>query len=373
MLADRSSSYIINLCLYFCIAIAALSCKTDNQASEDISVDKTIVLDGRTMGTTYHIVYIDSKSSDHQAAIDSILIDINQAVSTYIPESVISQINNDSLGKKITILKEGEYIESIKYEFQYNAHFAENYISSHNVFLRTVGYFDPTVMPLVNYWGFGYTDKKAVTEADSTKIKKIMTSVGFNSWSDQVDSERMQYIKPINAQLDFSAIAKGYAVDKISEFLELNNIKNYIVEIGGEVYCKGQKANNKNWTIALSKPKINAAVTDVEMAVVLDGVGLASSGNYRNFYEVEDNIYGHEINPHTGFSEMNDLLGVSVISSNCMIADAYATAFMVMGREKSIELIERLADTEAIFFHSSPEKNIIHTQSSGFHQYMVSQ
>lgn len=325
------------------------------------------------MGTTYHIVYIDSVSSDYKTAIDSILIEINQAVSTYIPESIISQINKDSLGQKATILKEGDYVENLKYSFPYNPHFIENYINSVNVFRRTAGYYDPTVMPLVNYWGFGYTAKKPVTKTDSVKVNKLMDAVGFGYWSDQISDDQMQYIKPINAQLDFSAIAKGYAVDYISTFLESKNIKSYIVEIGGEVYCKGQKANNKKWTIALSKPQINAAINDIEMAVSLDGVGLASSGNYRNFYEVDDQIYGHEINPHTGFPEMNDLLGVSVISSNCMIADAYATAFMVMGREKSIELIERIPDTEAIFFHASSEKNILHTQSTGFQQYIVTQ
>jgi len=330
------------------------------------------MLNGKTMGTTYNISYVDTTVVDHHKAIDSILIEINQAVSTYIPSSIISQINNDSLGTTATILQNGISIENKKYEFPINQHFTDNYINSLNVYRRTSGYFDPTVMPLVNYWGFGYTKKKAINKTDSIKVKELLRSVGFDNWSDQIGSDAMQFIKPINAQLDFSAIAKGYAVDKISEYLESHSIQNYIVEIGGEVYCKGNKLNNKKWTIALSKPEINASVRDVAMAVELDDVGLASSGNYRNFYEVNGNIYGHELNPHTGYPEINDILGVSVISSNCMIADAYATAFMIMGKEESKDLVEQLPDTEAIFFLASEDKKIIHTQSSGFHKYVKS-
>ena len=254
-----------------------------------------------------------------------------------------------------------------------SSHFLLNYITSDNVHRQTEGYFDPTVMPLVNYWGFGYTPKKAVTDVDSIRIESIMNSVGFSKWSDQIGMKGMQYIKPERAKLDFSAIAKGYAVDKVGALLESNGINNYIVEIGGEIFCKGQKAQNKPWTIALSKPEITAKINNVQMTVQLNGVGLASSGNYRNFHKINDKIYGHEINPMTGFPEMNDLLGVSVIASQCMIADAYATAFMVMGLEKSKDLVEKLPDTEAVFFYASDDQNILSTFSSGFRKYLKSE
>ena len=359
-------SYLIYsiVCLLLCIS----SCKSDDAHSTDPTVESTVIK-GRTMGTTYRIVYTDSVAKILKTSVDSLLVDINQSVSTYIPQSTISKINNDSLSERSTAIENGRYIDYLKYTCKIDSHFLQNYIASTNLHRITEGHFDPTVMPLVNYWGFGYTPKEPVTEVDSARIESIMSSVGLDKWSDQIDAEYMSYVKPNGAKLDFSAIAKGYAVDEVSALIELYGIKNYIVEIGGEIFCRGHKAKGKPWTIALSKPEIEANINEVQMAVQLNGVGLASSGNYRNYHKVNDKIYGHEINPMTGFPEMNKLLGVSVISPNCMLADAYATAFMVMGLDKSIERVEKLPETEAVFFYAS-ENNIVSASSSGFGKYL---
>jgi thiamine biosynthesis lipoprotein len=347
-----------------------IACKSDETSSKQVRSQATTVFSGKTMGTTYRVVHSDTVTKDLGGAIDSLLIVINESVSTYIPQSTISRINNDSLWEKSIVLDNGQYEDFLKYEMHIDSHFLINYITSDRIYRQTGGSFDPTVMPLVNYWGFGYTPKNAVNNVDSTRIESIMRYVGFDKWSDQIDIKNMQFIKPYDAKLDFSAIAKGYAVDRVSSLLEINGVHNYIVEIGGEVFCKGQKTKNKPWTIAISKPQINAKINDVQMAVELNGVGLASSGNYRNFHKVNGKIYGHEINPVTGFPEMNDLLGVSVIASECMSADAYATAFMVMGLKESMSLVEKLPDTEAVFFFAADGRNIESISSSGFSQYL---
>lgn len=357
-------SYLCLICLYTLI----ISCKSEVYRTDDKASDAMakLVIDGRTMGTTYHIAYIDSSQSDLKRDIDSLLVDINQAVSTYIPDSQISQLNQDSLGREIEVLQNSSYIKNIAYQFPINEHFISNYLASKEIYKKTQGYFDPTVMPLVNYWGFGYTPKKSVTKADSNFIYKISQSVSFDLWTEDIGLEQVQLIKPVNAQLDFSAIAKGYAVDKVAEHLEKKEIYNYLVEIGGEVFAKGKKINGQKWTTALSKPQIEAAITDVQLAIRLDNIGLASSGNYRNFHEIDGKIYGHEINPLTGYPETNDLLGVSVLAPTCILADAYATAFMILGLEKSVKLVDETPELEAIFFHSDDDTEINYTKSIGF-------
>jgi len=322
------------------------------------------------MGTSYHISYTDSTALNHKKAIDSILVEINQSVSTYIPNSTISKINQDSIWNSVQLYQNGSYTNFQKIKLALDTHFIRNYLISKDVYGLTQGYFDPTVMPLVNYWGFGYEPKKAITQIDSLRISEIIQVVGFDMWSETITESRMDIVKPKGAQIDFSAIAKGYAVDIISHYLENNNIQNYLVEIGGEVYCKGQKRKERPWTIALSKPQTKAAINDVQEALSVNAKGVASSGNYRNYYEVDGKMYGHEIHPETGYPEINDLLGVTVVADNCMIADAYATAFMIMGKEKAENTVEKLGQIEAIFFYSDNQGQIQKSQSSGFQQYL---
>jgi len=356
------------LCLTIIIILSLISCKTDT--SSDPEQNSILSISGRTMGTSYHISYTDSTGIDYKKAIDSILLKINQSVSTYIPSSTISRINQDSIWKSVQLYQDGKYTNFQKIQLALDTHFIRNYQTSKDVYVLTQGYFDPTVMPLVNYWGFGYKPKKAITQIDSQRISDIIQFVGFDMWSETITESRMDFVKPMGAQIDFSAIAKGYAVDIISHYLENNNIQNYLVEIGGEVYCKGQKRPEQPWTIALSKPQTESAINDVQEALSVHAKGVASSGNYRNYYEVDGKMYGHEIHPETGYPEINDLLGVTVVADNCMIADAYATAFMIMGREKAENAAEKLGKIEAIFFYSDNQGQIQKSLSSGFQQYL---
>ncbi|MDG2450624.1 MAG: FAD:protein FMN transferase, partial [Saprospiraceae bacterium] len=223
-------------------------------------------------------------------------------------------------------------------------------------------------MPLINYWGFGYTEKKARSEIDSTAVEKMMKGVGLDKI---IDSESFLY-KPIpSSQLDFIAIAKGYAVDALAESLEEKGCKNYLVEVGREVYAKGLNVSGQKWKVGISTPSSEAAIDDISRVVELTDSGVASSGNYRNFYIVDGKKYGHTIDPHTGYPSLNDLLGTTVISKSCMRSDAYATAFLAMGLERASILVEELDEVEACFFYSNQEGTIIKKYSNGFIQYVA--
>lgn len=353
------------------LVVLVCSCKNDTQKPQDNYVS----LSGLTMGTTYSVSFKASPSlaAKYQKDIDSILVDINQSLSTYIPSSTISQINNDSVGIKTEILLNGSYSNFIKYALPIDVHFIVNFEQSDEVFKKSSGFFDPTIMSLVNYWGFGYTDKKAITKIDSQKVSSILKDIGFLKWSMSKSIDSFQLLKPIGAQLDFSGIAKGYGVDVIAQYIQDQGIQDFLVEIGGEIFAKGKNRKNKAWSVALNKPKIDAPINQAIAAVNIDGIGLASSGNYRNYYKVDGQYYGHEINPKTGYPEINDLLGVSVIAPNCMLADAYATAFMVIGYQESKSLIERFNDMEACFFTSGQEGEITQSTSSGFDRYFLAE
>ncbi|NJN77167.1 MAG: hypothetical protein HC803_01610 [Saprospiraceae bacterium] len=178
---------------------------------------------GNTMGTTYSVTYQDAKEVNYKTQIDSLLKAINQEVSTYISDSDIS-IFNQKTEKSFTV-------SSIK-----NPHFVANLLQSQKIYAQTDGNFDPTVMPLVNYWGFGYTEKRTINEANKLKIDTLLQSIGFNKLTIEVTDENTYVISKANPnmQLDFSAIAKGYAVDAVGNFLASKEITNFFVEIGGE-------------------------------------------------------------------------------------------------------------------------------------------
>jgi len=313
--------------------------------------------------------YIEGKIN-YKKEVDSILVDINQAVSTYIPDSDISKFNK---------LKSGEAVKL-------NDHFKENLDESEIIQESTDGFFDPSVMPLVNYWGFGYKEKKPVNKIDSIAVDSILKFVGwekleipfyhhtFHNGMEGVMILNDSISKNIqNAQLDFSAIAKGYAVDVIAEFFEEKNIQNYLVEIGGELRTKGVNDKGKLWTTAISTPKINAQLNDFHAIIQVENKGIATSGNYRNFHQVGEDWYGHTINPKTGFPEKSNLLSVTVLADDCMSADGFATAMMVMGLEKAKALTEKLEYLDAFFIFANEKGELETLYTKGFEGKVVRQ
>jgi FAD:protein FMN transferase len=315
------------------IAITIGACRQEAGVAENTFSE----VKGSTMGTYYRVVY--NSSVDYQSAIDSLLIDINLQVSTYDTSSLISQFNQ---GTELTIDKNQP------------KHFSINLAKAREIHQKTDGFFDPTVMPLVYYWGFA-KNKKAVEEADPEKIKTLVAYVGLEKVkTTKLESGEEVYTKSNpNVQLDFSAIAKGYAVDQVGLLLENVGIKNYLVEIGGETVTKGTNPQGKTWTIGIVEPTKSANPNSDHNALVQIGnKGMATSGNYQNFYEVKGKKYGHTINPKTGYSAMSNILSASVVADDCMTADGYATGFMAMGVEKALEIANALPGIEAFFIYS---------------------
>jgi len=264
------------------------------------------------MGTIqYNVKYIGDDLVDYKPQIDSVLIAFNQSLSTYIPSSEISTLNKTGALAPISKM------------------FADVMKSSQQIFDATKGAFDPTVGPLVNAWGFG--PDKILRIPDSSAIDSIRLWVGFDKIKITEDSITMNP----SMYLDFSAIAKGYAVDLVGDFLESKGYMNYMVEIGGEVIAKGVNQEDEVWKIGIEDPMVRRDEQKLLAIVQLKDLAMATSGNYRNYYEVGDRIIAHTIDPRTGYNTKHNLLSASVFAKDCMTADAYATAFMVVGVEEA--------------------------------------
>jgi thiamine biosynthesis lipoprotein len=277
---------------------------------------KTIKIAGNAQGTTYQITYLSENNSNHKEAIDSLLNRIDLSLSTYVPTSIISRINKNDTGVIV------------------DDYFIEVFNKSIEVSEKTKGLFDITVAPVINAWGFGFTKKATV---DSTMIDSLLNFIGYK----MVKLERKKLIKEKpQIMLDFNAIAQGYTVDVLAAYLESIGIINYLVELGGEVKAKGKKNNEEYWTIGIDQPnEIPTNGRPLKAIVKLKNRALATSGNYRRFYEENGKKYAHIIDPYTGYPAKHNLLSATVLADDCMTADAYATAFMVMGLEKSKQFL----------------------------------
>lgn len=275
-----------------------------------------VKLQGFAQGTTYHITYIGNTKS-LQTQIDSLLHIIDQSMSTYKANSLISKFNKSDSGLVVDYL------------------FLHVFNKSKQIYNETDGLFDPTVATLVEAWGFG---KNKNTNIDSTIIDSILQYVGLEKI--ELRNNNFLFKSTPNINLDFNAIAQGYSVDLIADLLEKNNIQNYMVELGGELKTKGKNIQGSEWKIGIDKPNENNNERELLSIIELSDKALATSGNYRKFYIKDGKKYAHTINPKTGYPAENSLLSATVISEKCIDADAYATAFMVMGVEKSIEFIQ---------------------------------
>ncbi len=317
--------------------IIAFLWRTYNQDSKP----RLIHVSGLTMGTiAYNVKYL-GEPGDLKNDIDLVLTELNQSLSTYIPDSEISRLNSTG---------------QLNFESDY---FYPVLQVSKEVFLATNKTFDPSIGPLAQAWGFG-PDKK-IPEMSQAKVDSLMAIVGF----DKVTFDENSVLIPENHQLDFGAIAKGYAVDLVAELLEENNIHNYMVEIGGEVRCKGINEKEKTWTLGIEDPTVEKSERRLYAVARLQDRALATSGNYRNYYEKDGRIYAHIIDPRTGYNATHGLLSVSVFAADCITADAFATAFMVLGMEDSFAIVEENNDLDAIFIYQDDQGNLTNLISEG--------
>lgn len=291
---------------------------------------KPIQLQGAVFGTTFSIIYYDV-NINFEEEINQLFTQINKSLSTYIPSSDISRINKGEKGVKI------------------DDYFKEVFTKSRRIFKETQGYFDPTVGNLVNAWGFG--PEKPLNDLDSLKVKELMQFVGFDK-VELIDDEIIKQFP--ETYFDFNSIAKGYGIDIVARFLESKGIKNYLVEIGGEIRSRGTKPNNKLWSVQLENPNTDGTRTAYAY-LELTNKSMASSGNYRKF-RIADNgqKYVHTINPKTGYATESNLLAASVIAElDCADVDAYTTAFMAMGLEKTKDFLQTKPELKVILIFAN--------------------
>ena len=283
--------------------------------------------EGMVFGTVYNITY--QYDSDIKQDIEAELQKVDNSLSPFNKTSIISKVNRNENPKV-------------------DAMFTEVFNLAAKVSSETGGAFDITVAPLVNMWGFG---TKQFHRPDKESVDSLMRFVGFHKVSLR-DGHVVKSDPRI--QLDCSAIAKGYGCDVVARYLRSKGIKNFMIEIGGEVVTSGQNEKQLPWKIGVTKPTDDSLQDNQELQTILNVTdkAMATSGNYRNFYIDGGRKLAHTIDPHTGYPFQHSLLSSTVIASDCATADAYATSFMVLGVEKAKEVLSRHPELMAYFIYS---------------------
>ena len=315
--------------------------------------EKVYLIEGEAQGSTYHIKYIAERDENLKPAIDSILEVIDRSISTYRSDSAISKINQ---GDTTVVVDE---------------HFRKVFEASQQIWQESEGLFDPTVGVLVNAWGFG---KQKISEADlptDKKIDSLRKYVGF----DKVALTEKNLIKKRYTEIlfDFNAIAQGYTSDVVANYLSARGIKNYIVEIAGEMYLKGKNTvEDKSWTIGVENPLKPLDDRDLVATIQFTNQGLATSGNYRKVWtDSNGRKYVHSINPLTGRATQSDVLSATVVAPSTMLADGYATMFMVMGLAKSKAFLEKHPDLAVLLVYSDDKHQEATYKTKSFEKLII--
>ncbi len=338
------SSFIL-LLFYF------TACQSNKPVSE-------AVWTGYTMGTSYQVkvanAAVPQQDYKHLArSIDSVLVEVNRQMSTYIPQSEISVFNSRQSTEP----------------FQVSAGFMSVIRQALDLYRSSEGAFDVTVAPLVNLWGFGPATAGAGIP-DKKDVEELKRNVGSDKLM-VVDSLHIAKKVP-GLQLDLSAIAKGYGVDVVAGFIAGHGFANYMVEIGGEVAARGMNAHMEPWRIGIDRPKYaNLPGQDLQGILALKDVAVATSGDYRNYFEFEGNKYSHTIDPKTGRPVTHNLASVTIIAGDCTTADGIATAVMVMGYEKGYTWVNKMSGVEAMLILRMDEDRFEEHLTPGFSNYLA--
>ena len=310
----------MRLFFYTFIVLFVISCGNKNQHKS--------VLQGDAFGTTYTIQVFSKENINLEKGIDSVIYTVNKSVSTYQPNSDISKINR---GDSTIVV---------------DAIFKEVYLISETVYNNSQGFFDPTIGVLRNAYGFG--DVKPLKEIDSLTLDSLMQYVGFRKVRINADGTISKKYSEI--YFDFNAIAKGYGIDCIGNYLEANGISNYLIELGGEILTQGINLDkNKSWVVGIENIDSQLEDRSYSTTVTLQNEAMAASGNYRKFRvdSLTGKKYVHTLNPLTGSAVKSDVTSATVIAPTCALADAYATAFMAMGLENAKNTLLELDRIEA--------------------------
>lgn len=327
---NRYLKYAPHLWGIFFLCLIFSSCKLDSDY---------IYVGGRAQGTTFNISYLHPEVKDLREPIDSIFRLIDKSLSTYDSTSIISKVNRNEI-------------------VELNEHFKKVFNASKEVYGETDGAFDITVAPLMKAYVFDTENHELIAQQS---LDSILIFVGMDKVL--IDEEKISKLHS-NISLDVNAIAQGYTVDVISEYLETEGILNYMVEVGGEVRAKGVNESEKVWTIGIEDP-IASTVENriIKQEVMVQNESICTSGNYRKYFLIDGKKYGHSINPITGKPAQNNLVSVTVMAASAMYADAYATAILVMGMNKAKLFLESKPDLKVylIYFDDAGELHVYST------------
>ena len=316
------------------------------------STEKEVLITGQTMGTTYSIKVVTADMNQLAVLKDDVdvrLDEINQSMSTFRPDSEISRFNAWTQPEGFAVSE--DFMTVAK--------------TAGRLHQLSGGAWDATIMPLVDLWGFG----------KGKNLQRIPTENQVNALLEQVGFDGIEFLGPNSLKkkntalsLDFASIAKGYGVNQIVGLLRSRGFENFLVEIGGEVYAAGHKQNGDRWRVGINYPEKHASRNDIYRVVALQDRALATSGDYRNFYEIGGRFFSHVIDPRTGYPVANQVVSASIISSSCTFADGLATAVMVMGPKAGIQLIDRLPETEGLIVVRQPDGQFTDHFSAGMHE-----
>lgn len=313
-------------------------------------LQKEIQLSGKTMGTTYHITVVAGYFFDPgnlKGKIDRRLEEINQSMSTYREDSEISRFNNfPRTGEKFAVSDDFWQVMTV----------------AKKIYELSEGAWDGTVKSLVYLWGFGGPTKYRVPE--KTEIQAQLAAVGFNQI--EFSADRCLIKRKTSITLDLASIAKGYGVDQIAALIRKSGIENFLVEIGGEVFAAGFRKDGKPWQVGINRPRKDAAYDDVYKIINLHDKAFATSGDYRNCFELNGKRYSHILNPQTGYPVSNGVVSVSIVADTCTLADGLATAVMVLGPQKGLELVNRLDNVMSLIVVQQQNGTLTDYYSKGF-------
>jgi thiamine biosynthesis lipoprotein len=312
---------------------------------------KEVQLSGKTMGTTYHITVVAGYFLDTaglQTKIDRRLEDINRSMSTYRKDSEISRFNAWELaGQKIIISDD----------------FWQVMIIAQKIYELTDGAWDGTVKPLLSLWGFDSTkNKNSIPE--KAEIQGQLANIGFNQI--EISSDRFLIKHKASISLDLASIAKGYGVDQVTTLIKKMGIENFLVEIGGEVFASGHRKDGKPWRVGINRPQKAAPYDQIYKVINLHNKAFATSGDYRNYFEVDGKRYSHILDPRSGYPISNGVVSVSIVADDCTFADGLSTAVMVLGPQKGLALINKLDDVEGLIVTRQQDGRLIDHYSKGF-------
>ncbi|EDP71522.1 putative thiamine biosynthesis lipoprotein [Flavobacteriales bacterium ALC-1] len=311
--------------LIFTLVLTSIFCCAEKEP-------KNVKLSGPIFGTSFNIQYYSDDNINYQKQFDSLFNVVNQSLSTYISDSDISRLNRNEIT-------------------EVDHHFENVFKASKLIYRYTEGVFDPTIGNVVNAWNFGAEKNKFLT--DSMTIDSLMQYVGFN----RVGLVDNNIKKSKGSYLEFNAIAKGYGIDVIADYIESKGINNYVVDIGGDMRISGiNLEKKKDWTVGIDDPNFDGTQS-YSKVVSLNDEAMATSGTYRKYKTDENgNRYAHIINTKTGYPTKTNILSVSVIAPDCMTADGYATAFQAMGIEKVKWFLNSHPELKVYFIYEDENK-----------------